>query len=354
MTIKQRKTGGILLIAAILVLILLVNICLVLYIRWRTADDAMMINQLGIIRGSGQRAVKLAFAGEPVEEAMEAVDASFRDFRRTFDGNGVESLLWGLEQTWAAVAVAVETCRSDPEDSARQQLLQSSEEFWVASNATVFAGQLLAEEKGRSQISLVVIMVAEFLLAALLLYLIIRIVRRKIEPHALLDPLTGAYNRTVFHQELQDEIERSQRYAIPLSLLSFDIDHFKKVNDTFGHSTGDRVLQELVKHVHSLLRSSDILARTGGEEFSIIAPHTDAESARRLAEKLRAGVEQYPMDLPDPVTCSFGIALFQKGESWQEFYSRADEMLYRAKEEGRNRVCSAGNSCSAPDSSASD
>jgi diguanylate cyclase (GGDEF)-like protein len=338
---KQRKTGGMLLVAALLTIILLGNLFLVIYTRRQTATDAMVINQLGIIRGMSQRVVKLVLAGKDYEQYVQEIDDTFTLYREKLQKSGLDRIITVVERNWGELEEALRAYSLDPSSEKQDRLITASEKLWISANASVFMGQLLAEEGRRSLGSIIIIIILELIFGLLLLFLIIRIVRQKLEPDALLDPLTGAYNRNVFHNELQDEIKRSERYAIPLSLITLDIDHFKKVNDSYGHTTGDRVLKELVKHIQSLLRSSDILCRTGGEEFGIIAPHTDINSARQFAEKIRTGIEQYPMDLPDPVTCSFGVALLEKEETWQDFYSRADEMLYRAKEAGRNRVVTA-------------
>ncbi|MBF0332187.1 MAG: diguanylate cyclase [Alphaproteobacteria bacterium] len=152
------------------------------------------------------------------------------------------------------------------------------------------------------------------------------------------DPLTGAANRRAFSAALDDEIERSGRYGGTFSLLAFDADKFKLVNDTFGHQVGDQVLLALTRVVSAHIRTNDLLARLGGEEFAVLLPATDREGAAELAEKLRRAIEDYPMPGAGRVTCSFGIAEHRRGECEASLIERADSALYRAKRSGRNRV----------------
>ena len=164
---------------------------------------------------------------------------------------------------------------------------------------------------------------------------------RQLREMAVTDPLTGLSNRLHFEQALEDEVERSHRYGSPLSLVMFDIDHFKAVNDTHGHEAGDDVLKTLATLASERLRRSDRLARWGGEEFLILAPGVGAGETATLAEKLRAAVSACDFGIGDAVTASFGIAELGPGDSPKHLIRRADDALYAAKENGRNRVESA-------------
>jgi diguanylate cyclase (GGDEF)-like protein len=156
------------------------------------------------------------------------------------------------------------------------------------------------------------------------------------------DGLTQAYNRRYFDEALEREYNRSHRYERALSLLLFDIDHFKRVNDTYGHLTGDHVLRQLAAAVKPRLRREDIFARTGGEEFGVLLPEIGLDGARITAEKVRRIVEATPLRHDQqviPCSVSVGVAqLLQEDETPAKFYERADACLYHAKQNGRNQV----------------
>ena len=152
------------------------------------------------------------------------------------------------------------------------------------------------------------------------------------------DPLTGAYNRKGFYCKVADELARAHRYGIKTSLTIYDIDHFKLINDTYGHQVGDSVLKELTNLIMEQVRSSDVFCRWGGEEFIIFTPHTDVENIERLAEKLRKKIEGFPFQGVKNITCSFGVTQYIGGEDCEDLIKRADDALYKAKNGGRNRV----------------
>ncbi len=156
---------------------------------------------------------------------------------------------------------------------------------------------------------------------------------------ATTDRLTGAWNRRHFEDQVTLEIERVQRYGKPLTLILFDIDHFKAINDRFGHLVGDQVLMELVRRLSPNLRALDVLARWGGEEFAVLAPHCPVDGGRQLAEKLRELVAAEPFTDVGQVTASFGVAELHLEESFDDWLKRVDDALYAAKATGRDRVC---------------
>jgi diguanylate cyclase (GGDEF)-like protein len=159
---------------------------------------------------------------------------------------------------------------------------------------------------------------------------------RNLDLRATTDPLTGLFNRSKIDHQLTREMARSQRYHVPLSLILYDIDPFKSVNDTYGHQAGDRVLVQLSRLVGEHIRKSDILARWGGEEFMILVPEATGAMAVRLAENLRDAVREFAFETA--VTCSFGVAQFRNEDDMETFIARADGALYQAKINGRDRV----------------
>lgn len=152
------------------------------------------------------------------------------------------------------------------------------------------------------------------------------------------DPLTGLANRGWFQESFGRELKKSERLDSALSLVMFDVDHFKSVNDRFGHQAGDRVLVALADYAGLAMRNYDLVSRWGGEEFVAMLPDTDLETARKIAERLRKQIAS--MELPEigQVTCSFGVAQRRGSENGDNLVNRADAALYQAKDAGRNRV----------------
>ena len=160
----------------------------------------------------------------------------------------------------------------------------------------------------------------------------------QIQKSAELDPLTKIYNRVKLNELFIGIFYHTKKFNNNLTLILFDIDHFKKINDTFGHNVGDSVLQELSGLIRGLLREGDIFARWGGEEFVILVQNTPLENTSMLATRLRKEIEQYSFDEVERVTCSFGVTQFNQGDTQTLFFERVDEALYEAKRLGRNQV----------------
>jgi two-component system cell cycle response regulator len=167
---------------------------------------------------------------------------------------------------------------------------------------------------------------------------------RRLEALAQTDPLTDALNRRALTERLNAELERARRYDSMVTLLMIDIDHFKRINDTYGHLVGDDVLMALAALLQHEVRSVDLVARYGGEEFVIVLPETREEGAVAFAERIRERIEMHPFQLLDgptlQVTASIGVATFPapRVATVEDLFMRADQALYRAKAEGRNRV----------------
>lgn len=156
---------------------------------------------------------------------------------------------------------------------------------------------------------------------------------------AYTDSLTKIYNRLHFAHFLDAEIDKVVRYGGKFSIIFFDLDHFKEVNDNFGHLVGDEVLEQITKIVSKANRSADIFARYGGEEFIIMTPETDISGALIHAERLRNDIDKFPFKTVGHVTSSFGVTEFDpQNDDVERLLERADKALYLAKEYGRNRV----------------
>ena len=168
-----------------------------------------------------------------------------------------------------------------------------------------------------------------------------------VHDNSIRDGLTGCYNRQHALEMLDAELRRSNRSQHQLSLLMFDLDHFKAINDQYGHLCGDAVLSAVGRRMQAVLRASDVKCRYGGEEFLVVLPETPSVGARRVADILRQDLADHPMiwrvaekQVTIPITASFGVTTALPGERLAtEIIARADAALYHAKENGRNRVC---------------
>jgi diguanylate cyclase (GGDEF)-like protein len=165
---------------------------------------------------------------------------------------------------------------------------------------------------------------------------------QQVQESAHTDDLTGLSNRRFFYLTAQKEWERAERYGRPLSAIMFDIDHFKQINDTYGHVTGDKLLIALANRCRNALRATDILSRYGGDECILILPETGITEARHVAERLRMNIASAPFETDGhtlTITISLGIAtLGANCTSLDELIRHCDEALYRAKRAGRNRI----------------
>jgi len=159
----------------------------------------------------------------------------------------------------------------------------------------------------------------------------------------IVDGLTQIYNKRYLYEALDKEWLRARRHARDLSIVMFDIDFFKRINDDFGHLAGDHVLRELAKLVQDRIRRDEVFARYGGEEFTLLLPETGLDGARALADSIRQMVEQHAFVFQNehiPVTISLGCScLTEEDRTVQDLIQRADEKLYEAKRQGRNRAC---------------
>ena len=152
------------------------------------------------------------------------------------------------------------------------------------------------------------------------------------------DSLIQIANRRELDETIIRESNRATRHRQPLAIIMFDLDDFKRVNDTYGHAAGDYVLKEVARTVRRLLRIPDLLGRWGGEEFLIITPQTDSAQARGLAERLRQAIAAHPLEHVGRITASFGVAEYRLQESPEDWLKRADDVLYSSKQGGKNQV----------------
>jgi diguanylate cyclase (GGDEF)-like protein len=170
-----------------------------------------------------------------------------------------------------------------------------------------------------------------------------REVQEDLYSSAVRDPLTGIHNKRFLQERLEHEVAFAARHGSELSLMIFDLDHFKQVNDTYGHQAGDVVLKEVARRVHNTLRSEDVFARFGGEEFVVLMRGTPITEAKRAAERILQAVRTQPIETEQhqvQITVSIGVTSYNPNQamSASAFISSADLLLYEAKAQGRNRI----------------
>ncbi|MEA3289329.1 MAG: diguanylate cyclase [Campylobacterota bacterium] len=162
--------------------------------------------------------------------------------------------------------------------------------------------------------------------------------KKKVEELSITDQLTKLFNRLKLEEVYDTEMQRAQRYGHPMSMILLDIDHFKSVNDTYGHDIGDETLKDVAKLLKGSIRKTDIVGRWGGEEFIVVSPETSLENCMELAEKIRKNIEEHTFKVIGTKTSSFGVSTYHEGDTQGTLVKRADDALYEAKGTGRNKV----------------
>jgi len=163
---------------------------------------------------------------------------------------------------------------------------------------------------------------------------------KELQKLSIIDSLTGIFNRYKIDSALKQQIAYSKRSNTPLSIIFFDIDHFKRINDTYGHQAGDEILKKLTVLIKEHLREYDIFGRWGGEEFIIILPDTSVKQAVKVAQKLKSIIEKNKFKYIDKLTCSFGVTELKPEDNSDSFLTRVDSLMYEAKKRGRNKIIS--------------
>ena len=342
---KRRASTRIILLLCLQLTLGLLNALFVYYQTALLEDDAEIINMTGVMRGTIQRTVKLALLKADHHECEARVDtllASFLAYQPGLELHGARDEYYAaldmLQDRWIILKTELGLLGSDPTPGQLERIRFFSEDVWRLSDEVV----RLAQETSQSKLARLrwgYAMAALQLITMLaVVWLVWSLVRGRLEPQALRDTLTGLANRRVFDDMLPRLVAMAHRYDKPLSLICFDLDHFKVVNDTLGHAAGDEVLRKVSRTVDQNVRASDVFCRTGGEEFSLICPLTDPAQAGTLAEKLLCAVREADMSPAKSITISLGVGSLRPGETPASLQERADALLYAAKHSGRDRV----------------
>ena len=313
-----------------------------MYVTHTIKSDAEIVNKLGIIRGSIQRLARLELTGQENDNLINEINFRIDEFKNYNivvydDNNQIINALNELHNTWVLLEKSIHLYRDTPSPNHQLDVQKLSEDAWIKSNFLVLESQLVSQGKIRKYNNSFKLFGINLILGAFLIFLIKKYVQDTLEVLVNYDGLTKIHNRLYFNEYLSKEINSSTRYNRNLSLIFFDIDFFKKTNDTYGHDVGDIVLKELCTLIKNNIRKSDLFARIGGEEFSIIAPETTLDQALILTEKLRKLVEEHCFANNLKITISLGVTPFQLGDNSKTLFKRADNALYLAKHNGRNR-----------------
>jgi len=316
-------------------------------------NDAYAINSLGVVRGSMQRITKKELNHDLPDELIDNINKKLSEVKNKYiyqlsssienDKASEMSLKFKeLEQAWVSLKEIIEKHRNN--DKYHRQVFEVSEQCWDKANQVVYLAQIISESKQKyykQLIVTVVTVIGVFILGIIIL--VYRIVHKSLEIDVITDPLTKLYNRKCFNKVLHEQIVLNKRYKSEFSLILFDIDFFKSINDEFGHQTGDSVLVKLSSLFKNHVRESDYVFRIGGEEFAIVAPLIDLEQSEHLAEKYRAIIADTDFDIGRSVTISLGVSQFGSDMSAEDLIKSADKALYLAKSSGRNKVVLSSN-----------
>jgi len=314
--------------------------------------DAYAINNLGIIRGTIQRVSKRELAGIDSTSLINYVDHTFEQIHYTYlkDNSNIDYLQLQkihqkfsvLETCWNKLKLTLD--RGTTNSKSKDNLITFSEQCWDLANKLTYTIQKLNESKLAQYKKLIItISILLSLFIFIIIFIVYKIVHKSLEVDVISDPMTKLYNRSYFTRILERQIQLSKRYGYPFSIVLYDIDHFKSINDSFGHQRGDEVLIRFATLLVNNARDVDYVFRLGGEEFATIAPQCNRSQAGNIAEKYRCLVSNYDFNIDRAMTISAGIAEFDHYEAPDELISRADKALYKAKADGRDTIILADN-----------
>lgn len=340
-----QKSRGVVFVAAFFLLLLVLQLILFNHFFAELKEDNQVISDLSRIRGSIQRYAKLELAGVTVEGlTIEAYLDSAIAFQLSLpqsDQLNHASQYYDkttLKLKWDELKLLVHNYRNDPSKENSLAVISKSEECWEVSNTHVMRNQYVLNKTTEFYRYFTVTFALNLLAVIFVLYLYKRLIHNVLTISAINDPLTEIFNKGYFNDFLENELERAARKHYPFSLIMFDIDRFKLVNDTYGHRRGDYALRALSDLVRNTKRNMDVLARIGGEEFIILLPDTGISEASRMAERIRSKVEEFSFEEIGKITISLGVTQFREGDTNERIMKRVDTALYKAKENGRNRI----------------
>lgn len=328
-------------ITLILLFMVLNAVLFSLYYYYAVSKDFGLINKLGIIRGSIQRISKLEMNGIENDAIIAEIDGFFDEMTpsRAAD-NSLSERISSLRKKWVLMKDAMYSFRDTRNPAEGNGIYKMSEDLWNEANEMVFSAEIISEKKLVFIRFVIIVLFCDVLLVVLIVFLIRRYVKGRLEILAVRDSLTGIYNYNFLQIYISTELEKARRYETGFSVVLFDIDKFKSVNDVYGHDWGNLVLKEITALVPHITRKSDVFVRIGGDEFLIILSRMSLGDAVRVAEKIRLKVGEHRFERIGTLTLSLGVTEFSKSDTFDTLFKRADEALYESKRKGRNAVSS--------------
>ncbi len=347
--LKIGKTSDILISIVTIFLLINSSLAYILYSNHnKLIAEVELINHAGIVRGSIQRLSKLSLSecNNNCKRIQLATDKTIQKIsyvmqeegmQSRYDSNYLEELSLLINE-WNNLKGLILAYSEKPSAVLYQNIIASSEQCWQIANTTVLLAQLSVQNKiASTSFTYFLIMALNLLNAFIVITLLITNVRNKLEHDVVHDPLTGVFNRNAYENFLFQEIQRGNRYNRVFSLLLFDIDDLKVINDTRGHKVGDNLICNITDMVKSSLRKSDEIFRIGGDEFAVILPETDRYHAKQLSLKILNDLNSLS-DKSNINTVSIGIADNNQISERHDLFEIADQALYMAKKNGKNQV----------------
>lgn len=330
----------------VILFLLLLAVQIVMYGNFfrELREGTQVINDLSRVRGSIQRYTKLELSNANRDD-LELESYIDELIARQIDNPQAEELnkiaqsydLSVLNAKWDELKALIRDYRANPDSKLLPAVIDKSEECWTIADAQVVRQQYLVNKTTSYYKYFTITFGINLLVIVVVLLLYKKYIYNHLASSAILDSLTGIFNKGYFEEYLEHEIARAVRKQTSFCLIMFDIDHFKNVNDTYGHSRGDYALKTLADVVRKCKRNADVLARIGGEEFIVLLPDTGLSDAVHLAERIRKSVEDFPFEEIGKMTVSLGVAEFRQTDDNETILKRVDSAMYLAKENGRNR-----------------
>ena len=307
-------------------------------LKKRIYNDAIIVNQLGKIRGNIQRYTKLKISkNKKYNSVKNEINSLFEKLSDFFSKKALipqkykkEFFLefYTLKYLWNNIQTTTN----------QNSLVLLSEKTWSKSNVLIDYFEKIHKLKFNNLLKNIEIFIFISIVFLIFITLIVYIkIKKGLEIDVITDKLTQLYNRFYFNKQYDYLINKSKRNKFKFSMIIIDIDNFKKINDTYGHKTGDKILKEMAQLIKDSIRKIDMAFRYGGEELVILLPNTDLEKAKLIADRIRNNISQKIKIKNNSVTISAGVGMYNK-ENELEFFKKVDEALYMAKKTGKNKV----------------